>query len=64
MLSHNIQHSHKIYPYLCCMQYMLNVLKSNNTFSHDLAALLGKYPNVDATAMGFPKGWQEETLWR
>ena len=41
-----------------------NVLKSNNTFSHDLAALLGKYPNVDATAMGFPMGWQEETLWR
>ena len=46
------------------MQYMLNVLKSNNAFSHDLAALLGKYPNVDVTAMGFPKGWQEESLWR
>ncbi len=63
-VSHSIQHSHKLYPYLCCMQYMLNVLKSNNTFSQDLTTLLVKYPNVDILAMGFPADWQEEVLWQ
>lgn len=63
-VSHSIQHSHKLYPYLCCMQYMLNVLKPNNTFSQDLTTLLGKYPNVDILAMGFPIDWLEEALWQ
>ena len=22
------------------------------------------YPNVDITAMGFPKNWEEEPLWK
>ena len=49
------------------MQYMLNVLKPNNTFSQDLTTLLGKYPNVDILAilaMGFPIDWLEEALWQ
>lgn len=62
-LSHRIQHSHKLYPYLCCMQYLLNAIMPDNTFSHDLAALPEKFPNVDVEAMGFPIGWQEEALW-
>ncbi len=62
-LSHRIRHSHKLYPYLCCTQYMLNALRANNTFSLDLAALLQKYPNVDVSAMGFPVDWQKEKLW-
>ena len=63
-LSHRIHHSHKLYPYLCCMQYLLNSVLPDNTFSHDLAMLLGKYPNVDSFAMGFSMDWQDEVLWQ
>ncbi len=63
-LSHGVQHSHKLYPYVCCIQYLLNGLRPENTFPHDLTALLEKYPNVDAAAMGFPADWQKEPLWQ
>jgi abortive infection bacteriophage resistance protein len=62
-LSHRIQHSHKLYPYLCCMQYLLNSILPGNTFSHGLTTLLKKYPNVDTSAMGFPTDWENEALW-
>jgi hypothetical protein len=29
-----------------------------------LKNLLDQYPNVDITAMGFPKNWEEEALWK
>ncbi len=63
-LSQRIRHSHKLYPYLCCMQYLLNSVLPDNTFSHDLAMLLEKHPNVDSSAMGFSMDWQEEVLWQ
>ena len=27
-------------------------------------ALLSAYPSIDVTAMGFPRGWESEPLWR
>lgn len=54
----------KIYPQLCCIAYLLNAIDTQNTFSRDLKRLLRKYPSVDATAMGFPKGWKQEPLWK
>jgi hypothetical protein len=29
-----------------------------------LLSLLAEYPNIDTMAMGFPKDWQDEPLWR
>ena len=54
----------KLYLHLCYLKYMLDSIKSNNHFAADLKELLLKHPNVDVLAMGFPMGWQEETLWR
>lgn len=54
----------KIYPQLCCIAYLLNAIDSQNTFSNDLKRLLKKYPSIDVAAMGFPKGWKKEPLWK
>lgn len=54
----------KIYPQLCCIAYLLNAIDAQNTFSKDLKRLLKKYPSVDVAAMGFPKGWKKEPLWK
>ena len=54
----------KIYPQLCCIAYLLNAIDAHNTFSKDLKRLLKKYPSVDVAAMGFPKRWKKEPLWK
>lgn len=54
----------KIYPQLCCIAYLLNAIDAQNTFTKDVKQLLQKNPLVDATAMGFPKGWDKEPLWK
>ena len=54
----------KIYPQLCCIAYLLNAIDVQNTFSKDIKRLLWKFPSVDAAAMGFPKGWMKELLWK
>ncbi len=54
----------KIYPQLCCISYLLNVIDEQNTFVKDIKLLLQKFPSVDAVAMGFPQGWEKESLWQ
>lgn len=53
----------RLYPQLCCIAYWLRAIDPQSTFVADLKALLVKYPTVDPTAMGFPKGWLQEPLW-
>ena len=43
---------------------MLNVINPQNVFSVRLKDVLAEYTNVDTLAMGFPKDWQNEPLWR
>ena len=54
----------KIYPQLCCIAYLLNTIDAQNTFSKDLKQFLKKHPSVDVAAMGFPKSWKKEPLWK
>ena len=54
----------KLYSQLCYLQYLLNVIRPNNEFTQKLIALLKEHPNVDVAAMGFPRNWQDEPLWR
>lgn len=62
-LSQSIQHSHKLYSYLCCIQYMLNSINDANDFPQNLSTLFDKYPNSDLQAMGIPQDWKTEELW-
>lgn len=56
--------AHKLYVQLCCIVYWQNSIYEDNDFVENFKLLLLKYPNVDITAMGFPKNWEEEPLWR
>lgn len=59
----NLQ-ANKLYPQLCCLHYIYNVMCPNNDFSSQLTNLLKQHPNIDVSAMGFPNNWQNEPLWK
>lgn len=59
----NLKHN-KLYPQLCCIAYLLNIIDPQNTFVTDFKTLLRKYPAVDPRAMGCPTDWEQEPLWR
>lgn len=44
--------------------YFLDVISPQNDMLDKLLQLLSDYPSIDVNAMGFPKGWQQEPLWR
>lgn len=54
----------RLYALLCCLLYWVNNIQPDNTFKADIQQLIEKFPNVDPSAMGFPKGWEQEALWR
>ena len=54
----------KFYATLSCMVYWLDSIDSSNSFVTDFKSLIARYPNIDTTAMGFPKGWESEPLWK
>jgi len=53
----------KLYPQLCCINYLLIALDQNNAFSESLKQLIRKHPNIDIKAMGFSEVWMKEALW-
>lgn len=55
--------SSKLYPQLCCLQYLLDSIGVGKEFKTRLKLLLDSYSNVDACAMGFQKYWMMEPLW-
>ena len=54
----------KLYAQLCCIGYLLNAIHPNNNFKQKLKILLSKYSIADISAMGFPKLWYNEALWK
>jgi len=54
----------KLYTHLSLMQYLLNIIQPNNSFSKDLKNLMDKYPNIDHNALGLKENWRNEPLWK
>ncbi|MBD5314887.1 MAG: Abi family protein [Bacteroides sp.] len=54
----------RVYYIMSIILYFLQTVNPQNTFAARFKSLLGKYPNVDVSAMGFPNYWQEEKLWQ
>ncbi|MBC7653382.1 MAG: Abi family protein [Oligoflexus sp.] len=54
---------HMLYINLCCMKYLLNIIKPDNQFSEKLVLLMDKYPSVDPKALGLKGNWDKEPLW-
>ena len=53
----------KMYVVLAVIAYFLDKITPTNTFREKLKALLIKYPDIDATAMGFPEDWKKDPFW-
>lgn len=53
----------KIYPQICCLAYLQNVIHPDNSFAIELKNLVREYSNVDLRAMGFPSAWDSQPLW-
>ena len=54
----------KLYAQLCCVAYLMDAIQPDNDFKQKLKALLSEYSIVDVAAMGFPKMWHNEPLWK
>ncbi len=54
----------RIFFTLCIIKYLLNDIVPNNDLTNKLEKLFQSYPDIDISAMGFPKDWQAEPLWQ
>lgn len=54
----------RIYYTISIILFFLQTVNPRNTFVARFKSLLGKYPEVDTAAMGFPDNWETEALWR
>ena len=54
----------KVYYTLSIILYLLQTVNPSNTLALRFKALLAKYPHIDVAAMGFPFGWDFNTLWK
>lgn len=55
--------NNRLYYVLCIIKYLLRIVNPNTTFSVRVKSLLTENPQVDASAMGFPANWQNDTFW-
>ena len=54
----------RIFYDICILKWFLDIIVPDNEIKTRLKNLLNQYPNVDIAAMGFPKNWEEESLWK
>ena len=57
------QKREKIYYFLCMLNYLLQSVNPNSSFTQRLKDLLTEYkPKI--SAMGFPQNWEKEKMWQ
>jgi abortive infection bacteriophage resistance protein len=54
----------RIYYNICIIKYFLDIISSNNDFQEKLRSLFDCFPEIDLAAMGFPKEWKMEPIWK
>lgn len=52
-----------LYNQLCALKFLLDRVSPGNDFGPKLKVLIGKYPGISLKGMGFPIGWDAESLW-
>ncbi|MCL2141725.1 MAG: Abi family protein [Methanimicrococcus sp.] len=57
----NIENN-KLYAYICCISYLLNVINPDNCFKKSFIDLFDKY-HIQLEGMGFPKDWEDDPFW-
>jgi len=53
----------KLYAQLCTLLYLEQSITPNSQIKAKLSKLLRNFPDIDISAMGFPRGWENEPLW-
>ncbi len=53
----------RIFYNISIIKWFVDIISPQNDMKEHLKLLLAEYPNVDITAMGFPKNWESEPLW-
>ena len=54
----------RIFYNICIIKWFIDIISPENDMKSHLEELLSDFPNVDITAMGFPKNWKDEPLWK
>lgn len=54
----------KVYFMFSMILFLMQTINPNNMVVKRFKNLLSEYPNIDETAMGFPKNWEDEELWK
>ena len=62
-ISESVQQG-RIFFTLCIIKHFLDIVYPQNTLKEDIDKLLKDFPIIDIAAMGFPKEWKNEALWR
>ena len=58
-------HTNKLFSYLCCIKYILDIISPNNDFYKNLKVLIdagGKL--LSLKEMGFPENWRDFGVWK
>ena len=63
-ISNKNLYRYKLYPALCCIQYMLNRIIPENGFKEDLVELVDNCPLAQEHEMGFPANWRDDPFWK
>lgn len=61
---HNPADPLRIFFDLCIIKYFVNVISPSNDMTNKLKTILSDFPEVDPTAMGFPRDWEKEPVWK
>jgi abortive infection bacteriophage resistance protein len=54
----------RIYFTICVIKYFLDIISPNNDMLTKMRWLFVDFPEIDLNALGFPKGWEMEPLWK
>ena len=55
----------KLFPYLCCIKYILDIISPNNSFHQNLKALIADGGRLlSLKEMGFPDNWNYLGVWK
>ncbi len=54
----------KLYPQVCLIEYLIQNINLESKFKDKLIELLHSNPNIDIKAMGFPRYWESDPLWK
>jgi abortive infection bacteriophage resistance protein len=54
----------RIFFDLCIIKYFVNIISPSNDMTTKLKMLLSDFPDVDPAAMGFPREWEEDPVWK